>query len=399
MKFKRHVSVIRMLFISACLLALSGTLVGAQDAPTVPAVPVGTDYQWVPVVTGLDNPLFVTNAGDGSGRLYALEQTGIILVIENGDYIFEPFLDVSGLLSNDVFQGGYTERGLLGLAFHPDYENNGLFFVHHTNEIGDNVIARYRVEPDNPYRADESSRVEILTVPQLYYDHNGGQIAFGPDGYLYIGIGDGGSLGDDPGVTAQDTSLLLGKLLRIDVDQETYTVPPDNPFVDDPDARDEIWAYGLRNPWRFSFDRLTGDLYIGDVGQMEYEEINFQPANSPGGQNYGWYLTEGMHPYRAETIPEGITMPVAEYPHMVGCSVTGGFVYRGEALPELQGVYFFGDYCNGRMWSLFRDANDRWRVQPFMETGTTISSFGEDENGELLLVDYKGDILRLERAD
>ncbi len=376
-------------------------LVTTTHAQDVPSVPVGTDYQLELIVSGLDNPLFVTHAGDGSGRLFALEQTGYILVIEDGDYLFDPFLDVSGLLSNDVFQGGYTERGLLGLAFHPDYVNNGVMFVQHTDVNGDSVIARYTVDPANPNRVDDASRVEILTIPQLFYDHNGGHLDFGPDGYLYIAVGDGGSFGDNPGVTAQDLALLLGKILRIDVNHDTYALPADNPFVDDPDARPEIWAYGLRNPWRFSFDALTGDLYIGDVGQMDYEEINFQPAASLGGANYGWFFTEGLHPYQRDAIPDDIdiTMPVAEYPHMIGCSVTGGYVYRGAALPELNGVYLFGDYCNGRTWSLFRDADQRWRVQPFMETGLVISSFGEDENGELLLVDYKGDIYRLIHAD
>ncbi|MCK6577712.1 MAG: PQQ-dependent sugar dehydrogenase [Anaerolineae bacterium] len=391
----------RMYFlIGALLLAFSAA---AQDSAGVPAVPVGTNYVWTEVVSGFDNPLYVTHAGDGSGRLFVVEQTGYVLVVADGDYLFDPFLDVSGLLSDDVFQGGYTERGLLGLAFAPDYANSGVFYISHTDEFGNNVIARYRVSADDPNRADDSSREIIYQAQQLFYDHNGGHIAFGPDGYLYISIGDGGSLGDNPGVTSQNLTLPLGKMMRIDVRAPQgdfpYTIPPDNPFVGLADALPEIWAYGLRNPWRFSFDRLTGDLYIGDVGQMEYEEIDFEPAGSPGGVNYGWFLMEGLHPYRGtEDMASQFTPPIVEYPHIVGCSVTGGYVYRGAQLPELSGVYFFGDYCNGRTWSLFRDSEGRWKVQPFTETGKVISSFGEDEAGELIMVDYKGGIYRLERA-
>jgi glucose/arabinose dehydrogenase len=369
----------------------------------VPAVPVGSNYTWVEVVSGFDNPLLVTHAGDGSGRLFVGEQTGFILIVQDGDYLFDPFLDISGLLSNDVFQGGYSERGLLGLAFHPDYANNGYFFVSHTDERGDNRIVRYQVSADDPNRADPATRTEFLHIPQPHYDHNGGNIAFGTDGYLYIGIGDGGSLGDDPGMYAQNTSSLLGKLLRIDVNtpdgDRPYSIPADNPFVSTDGALPEIWAIGLRNPWRFSFDRATGDLYIGDVGQELFEEINVQSAGTPGGANYGWYWYEANQPHRTlPPNPPEITLPVTEYPHIVGCSVTGGYVYRGAALPELNGVYLFGDYCTGRTWSLLRDESGAWRVQPFIHTGHIISAFGEDEAGELYLVDYKGALLRLERA-
>ncbi len=354
-------------------------------------------YEWVPVVEGLDNPLLVRSANDGSGRLFALEQTGFILVIENGDYIFEPFLDISQRFSLDVFTGGYSERGLLGLAFHPNYAENGLFFVSHTDENGHSVIARYRVSESNHNRADPDSRVEILTQEQPFFDHNGGNIVFGPDGYLYIGFGDGGNP-ELPNYNSQDPSSFLGKILRIDVDSgETYTVPPDNPFVDDSDFRPEIWAYGVRNPWRFTFDRQTGDLFLGDVGQWEREEVNFQPADSPGGQNYGWSAFEATARYLedVELDAADVTMPVIEYLHDIGCSVTGGYVYRGSNLPELEGQYFYGDYCSGLIWLVEPGA---WEPEIFMNTDFVISSFGEDEDGELYVVDYKGGIYRLELA-
>ncbi|MEP7291766.1 MAG: PQQ-dependent sugar dehydrogenase [Chloroflexota bacterium] len=385
----------RLVFFLA-LLVLTTLTVQAQ-----PETPNGTDYQWVPVAGGFNSPVFATHAGDGSERLFVVEQDGVIFIVgADGTYDpFDPFLDISSLLSVDVFQGGYTERGLLGLAFHPNFAENGLLFINHTDSVGDTIIARYHVNLNDPNHVDVSSRTELLKIPQPYYDHNGGVMAFGADGYLYIGVGDGGSLGDDPGATAQNLSVLLGKILRIDVNAETYTVPDDNPFVGVEAALPEIWAYGLRNPWRFSFDRANGDFYMGDVGQLSYEEIDFQAAEDAGGRNYGWYNYEGQHPYLERQAPENMTPPITEYPHIVGCAVTGGYVYRGEALPELQGVYIFGDYCSGRTWSLLRDAAGAWQVTPFIPTGATISSFGEDEAGELYLVDYKGDLLRLARAD
>ena len=387
-----------LVFVLVLALLAPGSGLHAQET----GLPSGANYQWQPVASGFNSPLYLTHAGDGSGRLFVLEQGGYIFVVnpQDGSYDdFTLFLDVSTLLSQDVFQGGYTERGLLGLAFHPNYAETGLVFVNHTDQNGDTIIARYAVSTDDPNQLDAASRVELLKIPQLFYDHNGGQMAFGADGYLYIGVGDGGSLGDNPGAPAQNLSSLLGKILRIDVNADPYRVPEDNPFVGVEGAQPEIWAYGLRNPWRFSFDRATGDLYIGDVGQFGYEEIDMQPAGEGGGQNYGWYNYEGLHPYREREALENMTLPVAEYPHIVGCAVTGGYVYRGAALPELQGVYLFGDYCTGRTWALRQNDADEWQVQPFIETGLTISSFGEDEAGELYLVDFKGDILRLARAE
>ncbi|NDJ62713.1 MAG: PQQ-dependent sugar dehydrogenase [Chloroflexi bacterium] len=376
-------------------------------AAVIPATPVITRatapnpsaYTWVEVATGYDNPLFVTHANDGSGRLFGVEQTGKIWVIEaDGTELPQPFLDITPLLPNDVFRGTYTERGLLGLAFHPNYRQNGLFFVSYTNTEGDSVLARYSVSADDPNRADLGSAVQILHVDQPFVDHNGGHIAFGPDGYLYMGLGDGGRLFDELG-HGQNTQTLLSTMLRIDINAETYTIPPDNPFIGNPEYLPEIWAVGVRNPWRFSFDRATGDLYIGDVGQLLWEEINFQPATSPGGENYGWSIYEGRE-LNQETAPDDeFVMPVFQYEHALGCSVTGGYVYRGDALPELHGVYFFGDYCIGRVWIMYRDPSEAWQIEEFMLTNRQIASFGEDEQGELYLVDYKGDILRLTAAD
>jgi glucose/arabinose dehydrogenase len=224
-------------------------------------------------------------------------------------------------------------------------------------------------------------------------------LAFGPDGYLYISFGDGGS-GGDPEGNGQNLRTLLGTLLRLDVDTasgEGYAVPEDNPFVDRDDARPEIWAWGLRNVWRFSFDRATGDLYMADVGQNEWEEIDFQPATSDGGENYGWNAYEGTHPYSGEAPASDVVMPVLEYDHENGwCSVTGGYVYRGEALPDLQGYYFYGDWCTGTVWAARRDANGDWQSVISLESGRQISSFGEDEAGELYLVDYAGAVLRFQ---
>ena len=385
------------------LLPLSAHAQQATPEATSLAAPDGSQYQWTPVASGFNSPVFDTNAGDGSGRLFVMEQDGYIFIVpKDGLTAYrdqDAFLDVSDFLSQDVFQGGYTERGLLGLAFHPNFKSNGLFFIAQTDKDGKNlIIVRYHVNANDPNHADPASRTEILTIPHPQYDHLGGSLAFGPDGDLYIGVGDGGSHGDKPGATGQDLTTLLGKLLRINVDADIYTVPKDNPFVNKPNTKPEIWAYGLRNPWHFSFDGKTGDLYIGDVGQADYEEVDYQPAGDPGGENYGWNLYEGMHPYLGATAPPNMTLPVAEYPHLVGCAVMGGYVYRGSSITELQGVYIFGDYCTGHTWTLFRSAADVWRVTPFMDTGRTITAFGEDEQGELYMVDFKGSIFRLARA-
>lgn len=353
---------------------------------TVPGAFNPLDYTLAQVAGGLQEPVFLTHAGDGSGRLFIVEQPGVIRILQDGALSPEPFLDITERVNDRS-----NEQGLLGLAFHPQYAANGWFFVNYTDAGGDTVIARFQVSSD-PDRADPASETVLLTVDQPYPNHNGGDLAFGPDGYLYIGLGDGGSA-NDPQDNAQNLESLLGKLLRIDVNAPgaTYAIPPDNPFAGRPDARPEIWAWGLRNPWRFSFDRATGDLYIADVGQGQIEEVNFQPAGSPGGENYGWRPLEGTRLTGLDrAAPAGAAPPVTEYTHAEGgCSVTGGYVYRGQALPALHGAYFFADYCTGIVWSLARDAAGQWQRQVFDETGFQVSSFGEDAAGELYLLGHR----------
>lgn len=350
------------------------------------------------IATGFTRPLLVTHAGDGSDRLFVVEQGGSIYVIEDGARLATPFLNVSPLISPEAYGFGYSERGLLGMAFHPNYAENGIFFINYTDLNGTTVLARYTVSADDPNIADPSSAGILLTQEQPFPNHNGGHLAFGPDGYLYVGLGDGGSAGD-PLNAGQDLDTWLGKILRLDVDGAAgYDVPADNPFVDG-GGLPEIWSFGLRNPWRFTFDRATGDLYIGDVGQNQWEEINFQDADSTGGENYGWRVYEGLHPYSGERVPAEMTLPIAEYAHSQGNSVTAGYVYRGEALPDLQGAFLYGDFGSGRIWAAWRDAGLNWQSAVFIDqSGYMISSFGEDEAGELYLVNYGGSIVRFEPA-
>jgi glucose/arabinose dehydrogenase len=332
--------------------------------------------------TGLSRPVQMTHAGDGSGRLFVVEQAGRIRLIDDGELVATPFLDISDRVSC------CGERGLLGLAFPPGYSSKGYFYVNYTGASGDTVVARFLVTGD-PSAADAGSEEVILTIDQPYSNHNGGQLAFGPDGYLYIGTGDGGS-GGDPQNNAQDRLSLLGKILRIDVESGSgpYAIPEGNPFADVDDAQPEIWALGLRNPWRFSFDTETGDLFIADVGQGDYEEINVQPAASTGGENYGWRILEGSHCYESDPCDtRGLELPVFEYDHSLGCSVTGGFVSRSGTWPRLDGVYLFGDYCSGRVWGL-REAGDSWEERQLAETGFSISGFGIDELGAVYVLDY-----------
>ena len=364
--------------------ALSPTTAAEETFPN----PDG--YTWAPYVQGLDQPVGLVNAGDGSGRLFILEQAGRIRVVQNGNPSPDPFLDITSKVSC------CGERGLLGLAFHPDYQQNGEFYINYTDLNGNTVIARYHVSGDDPNRADPESEEVLLHVDQPYPNHNGGETVFGPDGYLYLGLGDGGSAGDPQG-HAQSLDTLLGKILRIDVNGgDPYAIPPDNPFADG-GGKPEIWAYGLRNPWRFSFDRATGDVYIGDVGQASWEEIDYLPAGSPGGTNFGWNYREGKHPYEG-TPPAGLdlTDPAAEYGHDQGCSVTGGVVYRGENLTDWQGIYLFGDYCSGLVWGLMKGGDGAWTDQVLFQTGAQITSFGEDESGEVYLTDHSGTVYRLE---
>jgi glucose/arabinose dehydrogenase len=356
----------------------------ATNKPQIP--PTATQpaaLQWVQVVGGLLRPVGLVDAG--GGRLLVLEQRGTIRVIQDGALLSTPFLDIT----NQVGSRG-NEQGLLGIALHPDFKSNGYFFVNYTDLNGNTVIARFTVS-SNHDQADPNSEKILLHVQQPFPNHNGGSMMFGPDGYLYMGLGDGGSE-RDPLLIGQKLSTLLGKLLRIDVDHgDPYAIPADNPFAKG-GGLPEIWAYGLRNPWRFSFDQATGDLYIGDVGQDLYEEIDYLPAGTPGGTNFGWSYREGFHPYQG-TPPSGLKLvdPIWEYSHAEGgCAVTGGFVYRGNAVPSLDGVYLFGDYCSGKVWGLQKDASGSWQNRMLFQTGLNISSFGEDQAGNLYLLDLRG---------
>jgi glucose/arabinose dehydrogenase len=291
---------------------------------------------------------------------------------------------------------GGSEQGLLGLAFHPDYVNNGTFFVNYTDQRGDTVIGRYRRSSD-PNQGDPTSEMVVLRLDQPAANHNGGMLLFGPDGYLWIGMGDGGAAADRFG-NGQNPETLLGKMLRLDVNgAEPYAIPPDNPAVADPAVADEIWAQGLRNPWRYSFDRATGELWIADVGQNAYEEINRVAAGTPQGVlNFGWPIMESQHCFReANCASQGLVLPVAEYSHDLGCSVTGGYVYRGQAFPALQGGYLFGDYCSGRIWAIPATTSEPTQPTQVLASRASISSFGEDEAGELYLTDMRGTLYRV----
>jgi glucose/arabinose dehydrogenase len=327
-----------------------------------------------------------------------VEQSGRIWIVEDGERLAEPFIDLSGIVSQDVLQR-YSERGLLGLAFHPNYAENGEFFVNYTDRNGTTYLVRYTVSETDPNRADQDSARTLFQLEQPYPNHNGGHLEFGPDGYLYMSIGDGGAANDPLGA-GQDLTNILGTIIRIDVDSdEGYVVPEDNPFVDREDAIPEIWSWGLRNVWRFSFDRATGDMYLADVGQNMWEEVNFQSADSSGGENYGWVAYEGSHPFASQSPPEDMIFPIAEYPHRNGdCSITGGYVYRGEAVEALEAVYIFGDYCSGRVWGTYLDEAGEWQTVELMDNNFQISSFGEDESGELYIVNYSGTVLRFDPA-
>ncbi len=347
-------------------------------------------FDLAPLVQGLREPLYVTHAGDGSGRLFIVERRGTVRIWRDGRLLPEPFADLGPLVAT-----GGPEQGLLSIAFHPDFARNGRVFASYTDRDGHSVVARYRVRADDPDRLDPGSAEMVLRVEQPYANHNGGLILFGPDGYLYVGLGDGGWAGDPHG-HGQNRNTLLGALLRLDVDGERgYAIPADNPFARG-GGRPEIWAFGLRNPWRFSFDRETGDLYIGDVGQDAREEIDFQPAGDRGGRNYGWSVWEGTRRFRPDREPVSeVTFPVAEYDNLEdGCAVTGGYVYRGQAVPALRGVYVFGDFCSGTIWGLRRGGDGRWRKAELLRTDLRIASFGEDEAGELYVVDYRGAVYR-----
>ncbi len=386
-------------------ILFAATVVAASSFAFGGVAPLSTEL----VISGLTRPVYVTHAPGDFDRIFIVEQrsgsTGRIKIydLNSGTLLPTPFLSVS------VSTG--SEQGLLGLAFHPDYANNGKFYINYTRPGGDTIIAEYTVSGD-PNVADPGSAKQVMFIDQPFSNHNGGWIEFGPDGYLYIATGDGGS-GGDPGNRAQDiTNQKLGKMLRIDVDGDdfpgdagaNYAIPPSNPFVG-ATGDDEIWAYGLRNPWRCAFDSATGDLWMADVGQNAIEEIDFQPGNSTGGENYGWRCYEGNNPFNTTGCPpqNSMVFPIHTYNHSGGnCSITGGEVYRGCAIPELDGTYFFADFCSNRVWSMKYDGAN---VTDFTDrtselgAGSAISSFGTDAYGEIYICNISGQVRKIVRTD
>lgn len=381
--------------LAVILLALSCSANGDPAEP--PIVPPNFELALQPIASGLSSPVHLASPPNDD-RLFVVEQTGRIRIIQNGQLLTTPFLDIDA----KVLTGG--EQGLLSVAFHPAYSTNRNFYVYYTNNSGDIQIERYTASPTSPNIADPLSARPILNVPHpTFSNHNGGQLAFGPDGFLYIGTGDGGS-GGDPSNNAQNRNVLLGKLLRIDVNpanSAAYTVPTSNPFVGQANTRAEIWAYGLRNPWRFSFDRVGNILYIGDVGQGSKEEVNAVP-HTQAGVNYGWKIMEGLNCFSPMMLCDksGLTLPVRDYPLADGtCAVTGGFAYRGSAIPQIAGLYFFSDYCKGGLRSLRLVNGAATDVREWNAgVGGTITSFGEDRNGELYVISHGGTVGKIVAA-
>ena len=376
------------------LVAGQSTLAGASGlrpaaAPVANFNAAAVNLSLSKVAGGLSKPVFATNAGDGSGRLFIVEQGGKIKILQGGVVLATPFLDIHAKVSKT------GERGLLGLAFHPDYAVNGKFYVYYTDLSGRIAIAVYHRSTGDPNLASPSGSV-LLRISKPFANHNGGMLAFGPDGFLYLGTGDGGGAGD-PGNRAQSLSSLLGKLLRIDVDRRTparpYGIPRTNPYVGKV-GLDQIWARGLRNPWRFSFDSATGDLWIGDVGQDRFEEIDRSTAAGGGGRakNYGWRVVEGTSCYRPRfgCNKSGKKIPLAVYSHAKGCSVTGGYVYRGAEYPVLVGGYLFADFCSGRIWAVSAAGAARQTPRQLLDSTLMISSFAQAQDGTLYVTDLRG---------
>ena len=369
---------------------------GRVAAPTFD--PTVNQIALEPFLEGFDQPLFLTHAGDESGRIFVVEKAGTIRIVVDGAAVETPFLDIT-----DRVTTAGNEQGLLGLAFPPNYTESGYFFVHYSDLDGNTAISRFQVDPANPDVADPASEFFVLQIEDPAQNHNGGMLLFGPDDYLWIGMGDGGGGGDTFG-NGQNPDTLLGKMMRLDVTSDPsvpYVIPPDNPWVNADwngvDVRDEVWAIGLRNPWRYSFDRHTGDLWIADVGQNVYEEVNYNVEGTQGGINYGWPIMEGLHCFEAGDCDQtGLQLPVFEYDHSQGCSITGGYVYRGGEYPMLQGVYLFGDYCSGTIWATIPNPDGSWNTTEMLTADARISSFGEDENGELYVTDLSsGTIYRV----
>ena len=377
------------------------------------------------IADGYKKPVFITSSPNNAKLLYIVEQAGLIKIINDGKKLSRPFFDINKRVVNPNRPG--DERGLLGFAFHPNHTNNGKFYINYMDNDGNTIVSEFSTNSE--LRANHKSERIILKLKQPYGNHNGGDIQFGPDGYLYISIGDGGKAGD-PLNAGQDLSSLFGKIIRIDIEQKPYGIPKSNPFFGQKDKREEIWAWGLRNVWRFSFDKQTGDKYLADVGQNKWEEVNFEPASSKGGLNYGWRIMEANHCYDPkENCPtEGLIKPIIEYPNdanhpafafriieelsfsetdVEGCSVTGGYVYRGQKIKSMQGQYIFGDYCSGNIWTLKvvngKAINFKNRTEEINIGGgeftTYISSFGQDSDGEIYIIDYNGGIYKLIESD
>ena len=377
------------------------------------------------IADGYKKPVFITSYPNNAKLLYIVEQAGLIKLINDGKKLSRPFFDINKRVVNPNRPG--DERGLLGFAFHPNHTNNGKFYINYMDNDGNTIVSEFSTNSE--LRANHKSERIILKLKQPYGNHNGGDIQFGPDGYLYISIGDGGKAGD-PLNAGQDLSSLFGKIIRIDIEQKPYGIPKSNPFFGQKDKREEIWAWGLRNVWRFSFDKQTGDKYLADVGQNKWEEVNFEPASSKGGLNYGWRIMEANHCYDPkENCPtEGLIKPIIEYPNdanhpafafriieelsfsetdVEGCSVTGGYVYRGQKIKSMQCKYIFGDYCSGNIWTLKvvngKAINFKNRTEEINIGGgeftTYISSFGQDSDGEIYIIDYNGGIYKLIESD
>src|SRR5215813_3342437 len=376
------------LFLSSC--GGGGQSSGSPPSPPPPPGPLVLAVN--PVVSSLNAPVDLQSPHDGSGRLFVVEQQGMIRIVSNASLMPTPFLDIH----NQVDFGG--EKGLLGLAFHPNYSQNRRFFLNYDHVLSgqmQTVIAEFQTSPSNPNQADPTSERILFTVNQPFPNHKGGQLTFGPDGFLYIGLGDGGSAGDPLG-NGQSLQTLLGKMLRIDVEHTSlglpYAIPSDNPFLNGTD-RGEIWAYGLRNSWRFSFDVPSGRLFAGDVGQDRFEEIDILQK----GGNFGWNIMEGLHCFQPASgcNMTGLILPIAEYDHSQGDAVIGGYVYRGTVIPQLVGTYLFSDFQTGTIWGLTENPPGTWTRTQLLSTGKDISSFGRDDAGELYVLDYSGTVLRL----
>lgn len=380
---------------AAAVLALLASLA----AGAVRAQPSGFTAGVELLAAGLDRPTTIAHAGDGSGRLFVLEQPGRIRVWNGAEILPTPFLDIEALVDDEG-----NSQGLLGLAFHPGYATNGWFYVNYTRDgapgLDRTVVVRYRVSAGDPDLADPDSAEVLFEIEQDSPIHNGDDLHFGPDGYLYFSTGDGGP-GNDPNGNAQSLATLKGKILRIDVDVQPegpselcglgasgYAAAPGNPYLGVPGACDEIWASGFRNPWRISFDRATGDLFVGDVGQNDWEEIDLLPAGAPSGLNFGWRCFEGHEEHQPEGCagPESYVFPILEYDHLSGCAVTGGYRYRGPAYPAMRGSYLYADYCAGTVWGALPGCGGAWREIALFDAGFLIGALGEDEKGEIYVL-------------